>query len=63
MIFADVDCKENIFVGFFLGGGVGWGWHLSSNHTLSPNLVIFKFEIPEMLQEEVIVSGFIPPLL
>ena len=32
----------------------------SGEHTLLPNLVIFKYEIPEMLREEVIVPGFIP---
>lgn len=41
--------------------GVGWFfWYHSSEQTLLPNLVIFQFEIPEVLQEEVIVSGFIP---
>jgi len=38
-------------------------WCHSREHTLLPNLVIFKFENLEMLREGVILSGFIPPLL
>lgn len=56
-IFADVDCKGIFFVVAFL---VWVFWYHSSEHTLLPSLVIFNFEIPEMLQEEVIVSGPIP---
>lgn len=34
-------------------------WHNSSTHSLLLSLVIYKFEIPQMPQEEVVVSRFI----